>query len=291
MNDDLATHPIDVVTAFAAQRPGHCRQRPRVRLLAVVLVGADVAVLTEGTAHVAGSEEDRARACRPPIEQLLAGMMEVRADARGRGELAGTKLLARHAVNTAIPWTEIAVGEHAVGKLTAKLEQARPFRWSRQRRACADRPPTREENRSKPVELGPKHFLAAFAGVKLSGEGRGDTKLGGAPVLRNVEIPRQRGPDGWIVPNSQCPEIAHRSGSRFSCPSRNSLHAIFARVVFTEDLADLLGKALVHSRLGLAAFFQTWPLAARGGFLCSAHYDPKLCRIGREFKIGIMMDF
>lgn len=32
-------------------------------------------------------------------------------------------------------------------------------------------------------------------------------------------------------------------------------------------------------------------LAARGGFLCSAHYDPKLCRIGREFKIGIMMDF
>jgi hypothetical protein len=53
------------------------------------------------------------------IEQLLAGVMEMRADSRTGGEFAGTELGTCHAVDTASPRTEIAVREHAVGKLAA----------------------------------------------------------------------------------------------------------------------------------------------------------------------------
>jgi hypothetical protein len=56
------------------------------------------------------------------------------------------------------------------------------------------------------------------------------------------------------------------------------LHAIFARVVFAEDLADLTGKVLVAFRLGLVALLQLWAVAAPGLFLCSMHYD---------FRIGL----
>ena len=50
MNDDLAAHPIDVVAM--AQRRRHRCQRVWVHLLTVVFIGADVAVLAEGTSHV-----------------------------------------------------------------------------------------------------------------------------------------------------------------------------------------------------------------------------------------------
>jgi hypothetical protein len=60
VNDDLTAHPIDIVATLATQRPRHRRQCARIRLLAVVLVGADVPVLTEGTPHVARGEKDRA---------------------------------------------------------------------------------------------------------------------------------------------------------------------------------------------------------------------------------------
>jgi hypothetical protein len=65
MDDYLAAHPVDVVTALAAQRPCHSRERAWVALLAVIFVGADVSVLTEGAPHIAGGEKDRARACVP----------------------------------------------------------------------------------------------------------------------------------------------------------------------------------------------------------------------------------
>ena len=80
VNHDLAANPIDVVATLSAQRPRHRRKHARVRLLAVVLVGADVTVLAEGAAHVAGGEEDRPRAFGAAIEQLLAHVMEMRAD-------------------------------------------------------------------------------------------------------------------------------------------------------------------------------------------------------------------
>jgi hypothetical protein len=84
------------------------------------------------------------------------------------------------------------VGEHAVGELAAELERARPFRRFRQRRARADRLPAREKNRREAVELGPERILAACRRIELSGECRGDAKLGRAPVLRNVEVTTTR---------------------------------------------------------------------------------------------------
>src|SRR4030095_15981788 len=123
-----AAHPVDVVATCASQRPRHRRERARVRLFAVVLVGADVAVLAKRTPHVTGGEEDRARAFRATVEQLLTGVMEMRADPRSRGELAGAELRACRPVDTAIPRTEIAVSEHAVSELATQLQQAGPLR-------------------------------------------------------------------------------------------------------------------------------------------------------------------
>jgi hypothetical protein len=121
VNDDLAADPIDIVATFAAERPRYGRQCAGIRLLAVVLIRADVPVLAEGAPHVARSEEDRARALRAAIEKLFAGMMEMRADPRRGGELTGAELGARHPVDAAIPRTEIAVGKHSVGKFAAQL--------------------------------------------------------------------------------------------------------------------------------------------------------------------------
>src|SRR5205807_7823934 len=92
----------------------------------------DVAVLAEGAAHVAGGEEDRARALGAAIEELLAGVMEMRADPRAGGKLARPELAAPHAVDAAVPRAEIAVGEHAPGERAAEVEQARPLCVRRQ---------------------------------------------------------------------------------------------------------------------------------------------------------------
>jgi hypothetical protein len=146
---------------------------------------------------------------RAAIEQLLAGMMEVRADARPCGELAGAKLAAADTVDAAIPRTEIAVGEHAVGKLAAELQQARPVGGRRQRSACPDVLPTRQKDRHQAIELGPQGFLAAACGIELGSERRGDAELGRPAVLRHVEVPRQRAGDRGVVPNSQSGQVAH----------------------------------------------------------------------------------
>src|SRR5262245_1661359 len=121
VDNHLAAHPVDVVATFAAQRPRHRRECTRVRLFAVIFVGADIAVLAKRTPHITGGEEDRARAFRAAVEQLLAGVMEMRADPRSRGELAGAELRACRAVDTAIPRTEIAVGEHAVSEFATQF--------------------------------------------------------------------------------------------------------------------------------------------------------------------------
>ena len=107
---------------IAAARPCHRRERARVRLLAIVFVSADVAILTEGASHVAGGEENRTRTFRAAVKELFTGVMEMRADPRSGSELASAELRARRTVDTAIPRTEIAVGEHPIGKLAAQLE-------------------------------------------------------------------------------------------------------------------------------------------------------------------------
>src|SRR5205823_13965179 len=123
VNDDLTADPIDVVATFTAQHPRHRRQCAWVCLLAVVLVSADVPILAEGAPHVARGEKDRARALRAAIEQLLARVMEMRADPRTRGKFAGAELGTCHPIDAAIPRTEIAVCEHSVRKFAAQLQQ------------------------------------------------------------------------------------------------------------------------------------------------------------------------
>src|SRR6516162_169401 len=159
VDDDLAADPIDVVTALTAQRPCHCRERTRVRLLTIVFVSADVAILTEGASHVAGGEENCTRTFRAAVKELFTGVMEMRADPRSGSELASAELRARRTVDTAIPWTEVAVGEHPIGKLAAHLKQARSVRCWRQRRACADRLPPCEKYRRQAVELDPERLF------------------------------------------------------------------------------------------------------------------------------------
>ena len=117
-------------------------------------------------------------------------MVEMRADPRTGGELASAKLGTCHSIDAAIPRTEIAVGEHAVGKFAAQLQQARPVRRLWQRRARPDRLPARDKYRREAIELGPKGTLATCRKIKLRGDGRGNAELGWAPVLRNIQVPR-----------------------------------------------------------------------------------------------------
>src|SRR5262249_44894865 len=119
------------------------------------------------------------------------------------------ELGARHAVDAAIPWTEIAVGEHAVCELAAQLQQARPIRRRRQTRARPDPLPTRKKNRREGVELGPERVFAACRKVELRSDRRGNAKLGRAPVLRDIQVPRQRTMDRRIAPDSQPGQVAH----------------------------------------------------------------------------------
>src|SRR6516162_10939449 len=178
VDDDLAADPIDVVTALTAQRPCHCRERTRVRLLTIVFVSADVAILTEGASHVAGGEENCARTFRAAVKELFAGVMEMRADPRSGSELASTELRACRTVDTAIPRTEIAVGEHPIGKLAAQFEQARPVHRRRQWRARPDCSPPCEKYRRQAVELGPERLLLGSGRIELDWEGCGNAKFG-----------------------------------------------------------------------------------------------------------------
>src|SRR5262249_26994191 len=214
VDDDLAADPIDVVAGLTAQRPCHRRKRTRVSLLAIVFVGADVAILAEGASHIAGGEEDRARTFRAAVKQLLAGVMEMRADPRSGSELAGAELSTCRTVDTAIPRTKIAVGEHPIGKLAAQLEQAWPVHCRRQWRARPDCPPPCEKYRRQAVELGPERLLLLGSGrIELDWEGCGNAKFGRPSVLRHGQIPRQAVADRRIVPDSQSRQIAHGGGS------------------------------------------------------------------------------
>jgi hypothetical protein len=190
MDDDLAADPVDVVAALAAQLPGHGGQYPGVDFLAVVLVGADVAVLAERAPHVAGGEEDRARALGAAVEDLLAGVVELRADARARSKLADAELGAGDAVDAAVPWAEVAVRKHAVRELPDQLQEARPFRGGGKRFAPAYPPPSVEEARRQPFQLGPQRLLVGRRRVKVAGNGRGDAELRRAMVLSDVQVPR-----------------------------------------------------------------------------------------------------
>jgi len=60
VNDDFTADPVDIVATFMAQRPRHRRQCARVRLLAIVLVRANVPILAKGAPHIARGKEDRA---------------------------------------------------------------------------------------------------------------------------------------------------------------------------------------------------------------------------------------
>src|SRR6266446_1749825 len=82
--------------------------------------------------------------------------MEMRAHSRTGGELASAELGTCHPIDAAIPRTEIAVGEHTVGKFAAQLQQARSVRRLRQRRASPDCLPARDKCRRETIKLGPK---------------------------------------------------------------------------------------------------------------------------------------
>src|SRR5919106_551626 len=95
------------VDAVHAQQPGHRSQRAAVNELAIVLVGADVAILAERATHIARGEENSAGAPCAAIDQLLARMVEPSRDARPRPELAGAELgLAAAAPETDL-WLEL----------------------------------------------------------------------------------------------------------------------------------------------------------------------------------------
>src|SRR5262245_19208394 len=117
-------------------------------------------------------------------------MMEMRADPRTGGKLASAELGARHPVDVAIPGAKIAVGEHAVGKFAAQLQQARSLRRLRQWLARPDRLPARDECRREAIKLSPKGALATCRKIKLRGDRRGNAEFGWAPILRNVQVPR-----------------------------------------------------------------------------------------------------
>src|SRR5262249_46128435 len=126
-----------------------------------------------------------------------------------RSEFTGAELRARHSVDTAIPRTKIAVDEHAVSKFAAQLQQARPVRDLGQRRARSDRLPAREKNWRETVQLDPERVLTAGKRIELRGDSRGNAEFGRAPILRNVQVPRQRTADRGIVPNCQVGQVAH----------------------------------------------------------------------------------
>src|SRR5262245_7153577 len=152
----VAADPVDVVAALDAEDPGHRRERARRHRRAVVLVGRDVAVLAEGATHVARREENRARALPAAVDELLAGVVEISRDARAGGELASTELLARGAVDLAVPAAEVAVPEHPRGELAAQVEEARARGRGERRPVPSHRFPELEERAGPALELAPE---------------------------------------------------------------------------------------------------------------------------------------
>src|SRR5262249_7647659 len=86
---------------------------------------------------------------------------------------------------------------------------ARPVRDLGQRRGRSDRLPAREKNWRETVQLDPERVLTAGRRIELRGDGRGNAEFGWAPILRNVQVPRQRTADRGIVPNCQVGQVAH----------------------------------------------------------------------------------
>ena len=121
--------------------------------------------------------------------------MEVLADPRSGSQLARTELGAGDTIDAAVPGAEVAVGEHAVGKLPTQLQQARPLRSWQQGRACTDRLPARDKDRHEPVELDPQRFFGTCPGIELCRDRRGNAELRRTPVLRDIQVPRQRTAD------------------------------------------------------------------------------------------------
>src|SRR5262249_56999670 len=87
--------------------------------------------------------------------------MEMRTDARTRGEFTSPKLGACQPVDAAIPRTEIAVGEHPEAKFAENFKQARPLPRRRHPRTGPDRLPPAEKNWRKPVEFAQGPVLPA----------------------------------------------------------------------------------------------------------------------------------
>lgn len=130
--------------------------------------------------------------------------------------------------------------------------------------------------------------------IQLSGDRRCNAKLGGAPVFRNVQVPRQRAMDGRIVSNCQSGWIAHgrartdpirtcvcwrirprvsNSGPDSACSNRNSPHPIFVRLVLAKKLPGLFHQALVSTcRQRVAALLQLRPAHFLALFRRSAHH-------------------
>src|SRR5262249_54524021 len=132
---------------------------------------------------------------------------------RSRGEFAGAELRPRHAVDAAIPRTEIAVGEHAISKFAAYFQQARSICRCRQRGACSDRLPAFHKYRSQSIELGPERVLSGCYRVDLRGKRRSNAEFGRPSVFRNLQVPRQAVADRRIVPDFQMRQVAHEAGS------------------------------------------------------------------------------
>jgi hypothetical protein len=76
-------------------------------------------------------------------------------------------------------------------------------------RARPDLLPTGQKNRREAVKLGPERIFYACRQIELGGDRRSNAKLGWTPVLRHVQVPRQRATDRWITPNSQLGQVAH----------------------------------------------------------------------------------
>jgi hypothetical protein len=203
------------MTTLHAQQPSHCRQRPRIGERAVVLVGADVAVLAEGAAHIAGGEGDRARAVEAAIDELLAGVVEMRTHPRRRAEFAGAQLGSLASIDAAVPAAEIAVPEHPPGEFPAKVEQARARRPRRQARARVSHiAPAGQKRRRQALQLLPQSLFRSILERERNRDRRRDAKLGRLTVGGDRRVPAERPGERRITPHPELSEIGHLTSAR-----------------------------------------------------------------------------